>query len=291
MRQPAPHIGPPGPARQALDDLQHSPAPAGAPAHQEARWVARPVLRAQQTCEVAQFEKMTRGAKTSASASCSTTSSSQALRQLDWSRQALRRSPAPPPPAGRGVDGPAAHRDATRVRVAGEGAAQELLLTTHIRRPEPGGGRGSGRPSRGPGRQGLLQPRTPLALLGGPQRPDRKPTWLRGPAAERRPWRPRPVALAGDLRGQAPEVVHETRSSRSNCSRRQPSCCRFRGAEGRSWRRGRCRGEESWGWRYAPQVAKAATTAWEPLWPPGRCTISRPEDPRLRAWLPPPSMP
>ena len=114
-------------SRQALDDLQHSALRLLVPQLiKEAKVVQ--AVRARSEREVAQFMKTGQAAENQRVGQLLNDILNQAL-QLDWSRQALRRSPAPLPPLGVALAGlPLIER--LRVKSLEEGAAQELLLTT-----------------------------------------------------------------------------------------------------------------------------------------------------------------
>jgi hypothetical protein len=114
-------------SRQALDDLQHSALRLLVPQLiKEAKVVQ--AVRARSEREVAQFMKTGQAAENQRVGQLLNDILNQAL-QLDWSRQALRRSPAPLPPVGVALTGlPLIER--LRVKSLEEGAAQELLLTT-----------------------------------------------------------------------------------------------------------------------------------------------------------------
>ncbi|MBP7330516.1 MAG: DUF3375 domain-containing protein [Alicycliphilus sp.] len=114
-------------SRQALDDLQHSALRLLVPQLiKEAKVVQ--AVRARSEREVAQFMKTGQAAENQRVGQLLNDILNQAL-QLDWSRQALRRSPAPLPPLGVALAGlPLVER--LRVKSLEEGAAQELLLTT-----------------------------------------------------------------------------------------------------------------------------------------------------------------
>ena len=114
-------------SRQALDDLQHSALRLLVPQLiKEAKVVQ--AVRARSEREVAQFMKTGQAAENQRVGQLLNDILSQAL-QLDWSRHALRRSPAPLPPLGVALAGlPLVER--LRVKSLEEGAAQELLLTT-----------------------------------------------------------------------------------------------------------------------------------------------------------------
>ena len=114
-------------SRQALDDLQHSALRLLVPQLIKGAKVVQAV-RARSEREVAQFMKTGQAAENQRVGQLLNDILNQAL-QLDWSRQALRRSPAPLPPVGVALTGlPLIER--LRVKSLEEGAAQELLLTT-----------------------------------------------------------------------------------------------------------------------------------------------------------------
>ena len=114
-------------AGKALDGLQHSTLRLLVQQLiKEAKVVQ--AVRARSEREVSQFMKTGQAAENQRVGQLLNDILNQAL-QLDWSRQALRRSPAPLPPVGVALTGlPLIER--LRVKSLEEGAAQELLLTT-----------------------------------------------------------------------------------------------------------------------------------------------------------------